>query len=155
MNKERKKTKSKRRTTLTTWVSRTERCNVAQLPRRTKHIPRRQKVVTVGNFRTGSDGSGPSALDRVSGASGIPSCSRFHLLCCTSITSCKHTVTERAASTLCHTHLSCSVIFPVHCTVSSLTQFPEINILFMTREGQVKDNIIRFVRPKIVPSRTR
>ena len=104
--KEWKKAKSKRRTTLTVWVSRTERCSVAQLPRRTKHIPRRQKVVTVGNFRTGSDGSGSPELDRGSGASGMTSCSRFHFLCCASITSSKHTAAERAAPTLCHSQLS-------------------------------------------------
>ena len=48
MKKEGKKTKPNRRTALTAWASRTERCSVAQLPRRTKHIPRRQKVRSKG-----------------------------------------------------------------------------------------------------------
>ena len=90
MKKEGKKTKPNRRTALTPWASRTERCSVAQLPRRTKHIPRRQKVVVVGSFPTGCDGSGPAALHRACGASGMPSCSRLHFLCCASI-ACWHT----------------------------------------------------------------
>ena len=71
MKKESKKTKSKGRTALTAWASRTERCSVALLPRRTKHIPRRQKVVVVASFPTGCDGSGPAALHRACDASGI------------------------------------------------------------------------------------
>ena len=85
MKKEGKKTNSTGRTALTAWAPRTERCSVAQLPRRTKHIPRRQKVVVVGSFPTGCDGSGPVALDRACGASGMSSCSPFHFLNCASI----------------------------------------------------------------------
>ena len=80
-----KKTKSKGRTALTAWASRTERCSVAQLPRRTKHSPRRQKVRSVDSSRTGSDGSGPAALLWACGASGMSSCSPFHFLSCASI----------------------------------------------------------------------
>ncbi len=85
MKKEGEKTKSNRRTTLTAWASRTERCRVAQLPRRTKHIPRRQKFMVVASFPTGSDGS-------------------VSVLCVHCMMS--HTATERAADTLCHAQLS-------------------------------------------------
>ncbi len=121
MKKEWKKTKSKRRTTLTAWVSRTERCSVVQLTRCTKHIPRRQKVVTVGNFRTGSDGSGSAALDRVCGASGMTLCSRFHFLCCASVASCKHTAAERTAATLCHDQVSV-IVWTSNFTLKGKTQ---------------------------------
>jgi hypothetical protein len=63
---------------------------VAQLPRRTKHIPRRQKVVVVVSFPPGCAGSGPVALHRACGASGMSWCSRLHFLCCVSI-ACWHT----------------------------------------------------------------
>ncbi len=73
---------------LSACACRTERCSVALLPRCTKHIPRRQKVVVVASFPTGCDGSGPAALHRACGASGMPSCSRLHFLCCASIACC-------------------------------------------------------------------
>ena len=50
--------------------------------------------------------------------------------------------------------LSCSVIFPVHCTVSSLALFLK-SIFFSWQEGQVKRSIIRFVWPTIAASRAR
>ena len=162
---------------------------MAQLPRRTKHIPRRQKVRSVDSSRTGSDGSGPAALLRAFGASGMTSRSPFHFLNCASIECCKHTVPEREAATLCHAQLSvivwtsnftlkgetkkvcqntsvglpcplpsqllsCSVIFPVHCTVSSLALFLK-SIFFSWQEGQVKRSSIRFVWPTIAASSAR
>ncbi len=83
-----KKTNRRSEQSLTALASRTERCSVALLPRRTKHIPRRQKVVVVASFPTGCDGSGPAALHRACGASGMPSCSRLLFLCCASIACC-------------------------------------------------------------------
>ena len=88
--KEWKKRKWNWRTALTAWAPRTEGCSVAQLPRRTKHIPRRQKVVVVGSFPPGCAESGPAALHRACGVSGMPWCSRLHVLCCASI-ACWHT----------------------------------------------------------------
>ncbi len=44
--------------------------------------------------------------------------------------------------------LSCSVIFPVHCTVSSLALFLS-SIFFSWEEGQVKRSSIRFLWPTI------
>ena len=76
------------RTALTAWASRTERCSVALLPRCTKHIPRRQKVVVVASFPTGCYGSGPAALHRACRASGMSSCPRLHFVCCASIACC-------------------------------------------------------------------
>ncbi len=83
-----KKTNPNRRTALTAWASRTERCSVALLSKSTKHIPRQQKVVVVDSFPTDCDGRGPAALHGVSGASGMSWCSRLHFLCCTSIGCC-------------------------------------------------------------------
>ena len=44
---------------------------------------------------------------------------------------------------------SCSLMFPVHCTVSSLALFLK-SILFSWEEGQVKRSSIRFLWPTIV-----
>jgi hypothetical protein len=90
MKKERKKRKWNWRTTLTVWTPRTEGCSVAQLPRRTKHILRRQKVMVVASFPPGCAGSGPAALHRACDASGMTWCSLLHFLWCTSIV-CWHT----------------------------------------------------------------
>jgi hypothetical protein len=49
--------------------------------------------------------------------------------------------------------LSCSVIFPVHCTVSSLALF--LKSIFFSEEGQVKRSSIRFLWPTIAGSRAR
>jgi len=45
--------------------------------------------------------------------------------------------------------LSCSVIFPVHCTVSSLALFLN-SIFFSWEEGQVKRSSIRFLWPTMI-----